>query len=312
MEGERTGGGVAVFAPAPLLTITVEALADGAQVHLHPGGQGFWVARMVASLGVPTCLCGSFGGEVGGVVQTLIAADGLRVRAVTAAGDNGAYLHDRRSGERRTIVEVPASPLARHEVDALYGATLDEGLAATVTVLGGPAQPDDVPSDTYRRLASDLRAAGRTVVADLSGPPLAEGLRAGVDVLKVSHEELLAEGRAEDDAEASLVAAVHDLAGSGAANVVVTRQAEPLLALLEGRLLRIAPPDLQAVDPKGAGDSLTAGTTAGLARGLDLVDAVRLGAAAGALNATRHGLGTGDREVIERLADHVGVEPIDG
>jgi 1-phosphofructokinase len=37
-------------------------------------------------------------------------------------------------------------------------------------------------------------------------------------------------------------------------------------------------------DPHGAGDALTAGVLAGLARGQSLVEAVRLGGAAGAVN----------------------------
>ena len=45
---------VSVFASALLLTVTVESV-DGqegeAGIHVHPGGQGFWVARMVQHLG---------------------------------------------------------------------------------------------------------------------------------------------------------------------------------------------------------------------------------------------------------------------
>ena len=48
----------------------------------------------------------------------------------------------------------------------------------------------------------------------------------------------------------------------------------------------------------------------GLARGLTMVEALRLGMAAGALNATRHGLGSGTRHEIEQLAAHVAVEPL--
>lgn len=50
---------------------------------------------------------------------------------------------------------------------------------------------------------------------------------------------------------------------------------------------------------------MTAGLAACLARGDDLAAALRLGAAAGALNVTRRGLATGDRREIERLASHV-------
>ncbi len=44
---------VSVFAPALLLGVIVEAGRDGAgpEIHLHPGGQGFWVARMLVRLG---------------------------------------------------------------------------------------------------------------------------------------------------------------------------------------------------------------------------------------------------------------------
>jgi 1-phosphofructokinase len=40
-----------------------------------------------------------------------------------------------------------------------------------------------------------------------------------------------------------------------------------------------------------------------------MIEALRLGMAAGALNATRRGLGTGTRGEIERLAAHVRIKP---
>jgi 1-phosphofructokinase len=69
-------------------------------------------------------------------------------------------------------------------------------------------------------------------------------------------------------------------------------------------------PVMEEVDSRGAGDSLTAAIAASLAAGDDLRDAVKLGAAAGALNVTRHGLGTGDAEAIRRLSEQVEITPI--
>lgn len=42
---------VMVFAPTPHLTVTVEGTSGGPEVHLHPGAQGIWQARMVRALG---------------------------------------------------------------------------------------------------------------------------------------------------------------------------------------------------------------------------------------------------------------------
>ena len=304
-----------VFAPDPLLTVTVEAGSDGDEIHLHAGGQGFWVAQMIANLGIDVVLCGPFGGESGGVVRSLVEKTGISVRAIKTAGSNGAYVHDRRGGERITVAETPPDPLDRHELDDLYGASLVAGLEAQVAVLAGPgpwAVPV-LPPDHYRRLATDLRANGTPVVADLSGEPLACALDGGVTVLKVSHEELLADGWLEEGAdgdEAEVLAAMRRLRRKGADHVLVTRAAEPALALVDGTAVAVRPPTLEVVDHRGAGDSMTAGLAAALARGHDLLAALRLGAAAAGLNVTRRGLATGERREIERLADHVELEEI--
>ncbi len=76
---------------------------------------------------------------------------------------------------------------------------------------------------------------------------------------------------------------------------MISRAEQPALALLDGEVLVVDPPRLEEADHHGAGDSMTAGVAAMLAQGGDLREAVRTGAAAGALNVTRHGLGTGQR-----------------
>jgi 1-phosphofructokinase len=296
--------------------VTIEAVTDGdddaGDIHLHAGGQGFWIARLLVELGVPTVLCSAFGGETGKVTRGLIADEDVEVRAVDTVGSNGAYVHDRRSGERVEVAEMPAVSLTRHEVDDLYGATLVEALDADVTVIAGHAGAGVVPDDLFRRLGADLRIHDRTVVADLSGSQLEAALAGGLTVLKVSDEELHRAGRIEgdDDDDASIVAAMRTLVEDDAAHVVVTRAERSALALVDGGVLEVIPPELEPLDSHGAGDSLTAGIAAALARGGDIVDALRFGAAAGALNVTRRGLATGRRAEIERLAEHVDVVDI--
>jgi 1-phosphofructokinase len=306
---------VCVFAPAPLLTVTIESKADGSErdeIHIHAGGQGFWIARLVAELGPEVVLCGSFGGETGRVAEALITDEGIACRGIATTGNNGTYIHDRRTGERVETASMPGDPLSRHEADELYGIVLLEGIESTVAVLGGPTGPPIVPPSTYRRLATDLRANGTIVVADLSGEPLRAVLAGGVDVLKISAEELADEGRIESNELGDVVEAMRALAEEGAEHVVTTRAHEPALALVDGELLVVRPPRLTEEDHRGAGDSLSAGVAATLASGGELAEGLRVGAAAGALNVTRRGLATGSNEEIRRLARHVAVEQLGG
>lgn len=301
-----------VFAPAPQLTVTVERFSDTDELHVHPGGQGIWQARMLRLLGVPVTLCATIGGEVGTVLESALAHEDLTLRVVTRESTTGWYVHDRREGQREEVAAHDGHPLTRHAVDELYGLALAEGLRATVTVLSGTQDPRTVPADLYRRLTADIRANGGRVVADLSGDQLAAALAGGVDFLKVSHEEVLADGHAKGESRDDMVRALHSLRAAGAASVLISRAADPAVALLDGAVFEVGLPKLEAADHRGAGDSMTAGVASVLAKGGDLQDAVRTGAAAGALNVTRHGLGTGRAEAIAELVGHVRLDRLDG
>ncbi|MFC3385868.1 1-phosphofructokinase family hexose kinase [Couchioplanes azureus] len=301
-----------VFAPVPQLTVTIEQQTDAPELHVHPGSQGIWQARMCAALGASVTLCAAVGGEIGDVVASLLDREQFAVRLVGRATGTGWYVHDRRGGSREALGEHPGAPLGRHDLDELYGVALAEGLRARVCILSGPAGPEVVAPEVYRRLAADLSVHGAQVVADLSGDHLSAALDGGAAFVKVSHEELLGDGRAGDDSVDALVGAARDLRRTGARNVLVSRAGEPAIALIDDEAVLVELPSLQVVDHRGAGDSMTAGVAAVLARGGELREAVCTGAAAGALNVTRHGLGTGRRDAIAELVGRVRLTPLPG
>jgi 1-phosphofructokinase len=301
---------VCVFWPAPLLTVTIEGTADGGEeLHLHPGGQGFWVARMASVLGGDVVVCAPFGGETGVVLRHLLDEMSVRVRAISTPAASGAYIHDRRSSERSEIWEGEHGVLGRHELDELYSATLAEGLAAGACVLAGTNKFESVEAATYRRLAGDLGANGVRVIADLSGEELAAALEGGPYLVKLSDEELVRSGFAAGEGEQAIAEGIEALLAKGAANVVVSRGHKGSIAVVEGAWHEVTAPSLEAVDHRGAGDSMTAALAVAVARGLDPESSLRLAAAAGALNVTRHGLGSGRADAIAQLAANVEVRP---
>lgn len=302
-------GGVCVFAPSTIVTVTVETADDGDEVHFHGGGQGFWIARPLGRLGVQTSLVTPLGGEAGRVVRALIEAEAIELRAVETSTATGTWVHDRRSGERVTVAEHEAQALDRHATDELYGAALAAALNAGICVLAGPHRPDQMSGAMYRRLCGDLRANGVTVIADLSGSCLLGALESGVDFCKSSDEDLAkTDGFDPDDPPA---AHLEQLVAAGAANAALTRGPAPTLASLDGSVVEVVAPRFAAVDHRGAGDAFTALVAACRFWGLDWSDAVRWGAAAGSLTVVRRGLATADRREIHQLLSKVHLAPVD-
>ena len=170
---------------------------------------------------------------------------------------------------------------------------------------GGPHDDRIVPSTLYRRLTNDLQANGCTVAVDLAGERPTAVLDGKPALVKVSHEELIEDGRADGEEPPELVKAMRELHAAGAGIVVVSRAAEPASALVDDDIVAVRTPALEPSEPKGAGDSMTAGMVATLARGGSPLDALRTGAACGALNVVRRGLGTGNADAVAAIAERV-------
>ena len=322
---------VVIFAPSPMLTVTIEDNPHGPEVHVHAGGQGVWQARMLRRLGIETTLCCALIGETGEVVGHLLEHDGIRVASVPVSGRGAAYVHDRRGGERKPLVETPGDPLSRHDLDDLYSLTVGAAIDANLALLSGPMGDDVLPNDVYRRLAMDLREEGTPVVADLAGLRMHACLQAGIRFAKMSDEEMLANGLIDSADPAAIRGAMlkivrmpangrqpagvhdngeHDDSVRGAQAMIVARAERPAILCDRGKFYEVSAPVMQPVDTRGAGDSLTAGVAACLAKGETVVEAARFGAAAGALNVTRRGLGSGDVDAIMRMRTKVHVRSI--
>lgn len=304
---------VVIFAPSPVLEITVEEHSDDGDVHVHAGGQGVWQARMLLSLGREVELCCALSGETGRVLAHLVQEEGIHVAGIRREARGGVYVHDRRDGEKKPIIESGGDALSRHEQDELYGLTLRTGLDAKLVILSGPHGEGIVPADFYRRLAADLRTGGVRVVVDLAGERLDAALAGGVTVAKVSDEELFDDGRIAKKTDVDqIVQAMRALHDAGAEVVVVTRAEEPALLLQDGAVHEVVAPKMEVVDASGAGDSFVGAFCSVLADGGSVSDAALLGAAAGAQNVTRHGLGTGEAATIDRLRQLVVLRPLPG
>ena len=302
---------IAVFAPAMLLTVEIHAAADDCdEIHLHPGGQGYWISKMIQALGASPLPCAAIGGESGHALASLIAADGLDAWLVQMTHGNAVHVDDRRGEQIDRVAETRIPTLDRHEVDELYSAIVGASMRAGVCVLAGTQMAPMFDNDTFRRLVTDLRKNGVIVVADLSGEPLTSALKSGLDIVKVSHEEMIRDGWTKGESVAAVVDGIDALLGAGAEAVVVSRRDRSTIAGRRDEFVEVRSPSLEVLDGRGGGDSMTAALALGAALELPFEDSLRLAAAAAALNVSRHGLGTGRRDAIDEIAERVEIRPV--
>jgi 1-phosphofructokinase len=296
---------VTVFGPHPVLTVTVERRAGGDDVHLHAGGQGVWVGRMAAELGAHPVLCGLIGGEPGDVLRGLLETEAGELRLVPSRAASGCLVADRRNGERKLIAGRGGGAPSRHELDDLISVTCAAALDSRVLAVCNPFPGDALPLDVYGMLVADVREHGVPALVDLSSPRLDSALESHPDVVKLNDWELAEFVCDSVEQDVRRRRAAERLLDSGAGAVIVTRGPEPALVLRGDEAWELVPPRFDRERREGCGDTMMGALAAGMARGLPWEELLALGAAAGAANFLRTGLGTGGRAVVEELAAHV-------
>lgn len=304
---------VAVFGPHPLLSIAIEDRgSDGDDIHLHAAGQGIWVARMAAELGADPVLCGFIGGETGAVLGPMLERLPCELRLVETAGPSGCYVQDRRGGETLQVSHSYSPPPSRHELDALVSESCSAALTSDAFVLCNPFPGESLPLDAYGNLVADVRENGTPVLVDLSSPRLDAALTGRPDLVKLNDWELAAFISGPVDTAQRLRAAAERLRDAGAATVVVTRGGDPAFVLRGEQAFTLTPPHFERGFREGCGDSMMGALAAVLAGGGKWDQALVTGAAAGAANFLRHGLGSASGGVVEDLVPRVSLTPAEG
>ncbi len=306
-------GKVVVFGPSPMLSVTVEAVPVEAvdDIHLHAAGQGVWVARMAAALGAEVLLCAYIGGETGTVLRPLLEQLPIELRLVETGGSSGCYLHDRRSGHREPLAMSPGPALTRHEVDDLFSVACAAALDADVLAVCGAFPAEAMPPEVYGNLVADVRANGTPVIVDLSPPRLDSALEGRPELAKINDWELARYINGPVDTPDRMRAGAERLLAAGAGAVIITRAEEPALVVRDGRAWELAPPRFERGAREGCGDSMMGALAACIATGCEWEETLRVGAAAGAANFLRNGLGSADGAVVSDLAQRVELRPLD-
>ena len=149
------------------------------------------------------------------------------------------------------------------------------------------------------------------MIVDLSPPRLDSALEGRPELVKINDWELARYVDGPVDTPDRMRAGAERLIEAGAGAVVITRAEEPALVLRDGRAWELVPPRFERGAREGCGDSMMGALAACMAAGADWEETLRTGAAAGAANFLRHGIGRADGAVVADLARRVELRPLD-
>jgi len=157
------------------------------------------------------------------------------------------------------------------------------------------------------RLASNL---GVRTILDSRGGALRAGLRAGPFMIKpnaAETEEALGFSPRDERLRVEALRAYVDM---GVELPILSLGREGAWMWWEGRIYSATPPPVREVNPVGSGDSMVAGIAYGLSVGMDPVESLRLGVAAGAANAAIWDAASCTRTQINSLLNGVRIHTI--
>jgi 6-phosphofructokinase 2 len=305
--------------PCPTVTLTlnpaIDVSSDAEEVRptqktrtfgqqVEAGGGGINVAKMLVELGVPVRSVYLAGGATGGALSEILGQLPIERDCIAIEGNTRLALA---VYERSTGIEYRFVPEGPEVSEREWQEAIDRSVAADCRYfIASGSLPRGVPDDFYARLARALRPGGARFILDTSGAELTAAVEeGGIFLLKPSDRELR-EFAGEELDESGLAAIALEIVRSGKAeHVAVTLGRKGAILASADGAWQLPALDVETVSALGAGDSFVGAMTYAFCTGEDVLQAFRLGVAAGAAAASSRGAKLCSAADVRRLLKQV-------
>ena len=320
-QAERDNGPMphfVTFTPNSALDMStsVERLVDAHKMrcdatHMHPGGGGINVARVLHRLGAEVLALYPAGGPTGDRLHGLLHAEGLLDEPLPIAGETRENISvHTRQGDHEYRFVLPGPTLQPHEWHRCLN-RLQQLSPTLAWLISSGSLPPGVPPDGHAQVARVARQIGARMVVDSSGPALSAALQEGVWLVKPSLRELseltgceLQTPREQREAAQRLIAlgqtqmVALSLGGAGA------------MLVTQDHCLQADALTVPVVSSVGAGDSFLAALVWSLDQTTDLHQTLATAMAAGAAAVMAQGTALCQPQDVEQLRRRVQVRDV--
>ena len=230
------------------------------------GGKGDNVARALGVLGEPAHALVALGGDTGQHVANLLTAEGIAATPAWVSGETRLQITVIDRAMEQRAFYAPAAPFTAADCAEFRQRFADLLPSAAAVCLCGSA-PGATAAELVPELLALARDRGLPTLLDSSGEGLKQGVTAVPRIIKVNLAEAAALLGRELVTLDQQVDALDDLLKWGSDWAVLTLGEQGALFAAGDQRWSAQPPKVEAINPIGSGDAMTAGLMAGLVRG---------------------------------------------
>jgi 1-phosphofructokinase len=280
-------------------------------VRCDVGGKGINVSIALKNLGEDTCCLGFNFCKNGSPLKETLERMGIANSLVDVDGSlrTNIKIFDTQTKTMSELNETgtKVGPQSLRQLEAILERCLPK---ASLLILAGSVPPG-VPVTYYRTLAEMAQHSGVRTVIDAYGELLLEGIKAKPCLIKPNRDELSQAFGEEIHSLQDAVRVARCVINQGVGMVCVSFGKEGALLVTENEAYFSAGADVPVRGVQGAGDSLVAGMSYAMVRGMPLPEILRYGVAVAHGSLILEGTRMCSREGFLKMLPLISAEKID-
>ena len=255
------------------------------------GGKGNNVARVLNELGVKNLSLNYFGGHDGETIRELLDNDNINYEYIKIKDSSRSVITVLEDNNRQTVY-METNPYISYPEKAEMMKIFNENIIRyrdelKLIILAGSI-PSENCLDIYNNMIRTAKDYNIKTVLDTSGNALSTGIKAEPFMIKPNLSELKdifgKNFSFEPYKEKKLLPLLKKL-NKKIEIIILTLGKKGALAFINGKVIKILPPEIKTVNPVGSGDAFIGGFAYGIYNDMQFLDCIRIGIAAGAANA---------------------------
>lgn len=246
-----------------------------------PGGKGINVSRILHELKYENTALGFLGGFTGDYIMELLREYGLKTDFIPIQDETRTNLKLKTGTE--TEINGQGPNILPEEAEKLQR-QLDKIASQAIVILSG-SMPPSLPNDYYKKLVEEIVTSSAAFIIDTTGEALKSALPYKPMLVKPNLEELSELFEVTLSDQEAIIHYGKKLLELGAQHAIVSMAGDGALLFSPNGVFHGLSPKGNIKNSVGAGDSMIAGFTGEFKETHDVIEAFRMGLAAGSATA---------------------------